>query len=138
MKTIILHSTNRVGLRYIDVLVRGKLGLSDTPWSELLNSSFIGMLGDCDMADDMQELQVDSLLTIPDVEQGQVRLRHGLARDDTGDEQVYVIDADFHTNRRCEADDVFNALDKFNRWGGCLFRWAASDRLRTALGPTKI
>ena len=36
---------NRVGLRYIDVIVRSKLGLSDTPWSQLFNSTFIGMEG---------------------------------------------------------------------------------------------
>lgn len=129
---------NRVGLRYIDVLDRGKVGLSDTPWSELFNSSFIGMLGDCAIAGDVQELQVESLLRIPDVENGKVRLRHGLTKAEPDSKQVYFIDADFYTDQRSESDDVFNALDKFNKWGGDLFRWATSDKLRTALGPTRI
>ncbi len=140
----VLHSTytpafyNSVGLRYIDVLIRGDLGLSDTPWSELFNPAFIGMLGDCNLADDMEELQVESLLGIPDVEQGKVHLKHGLAKIESIEEQVYVIDADFHTNRRSESDDIFEALDKFSKCAGAIFRWAASEKLRSALGPTKI
>ena len=129
---------NRVGLRYIDVLDKRKLGLANTPWSELFNSSLIGMLGDGRIAEDVQEVQVVSLLRIPDVENGKVRLRHGLTKSESNGEQVYVIDADFYTDRRSESDEVFSALDKFNRWGGDLFRWATSDRLRTALGPARI
>jgi uncharacterized protein (TIGR04255 family) len=129
---------NRVGLRYIDVLDRHNVGLSDTPWSELLNASFIGILGDCNLADDVEEWHVETLLKIPDVDQSQVLLRHGLYRTEEDDEQIYVIDADFHTNRRNQTDDVFEALDKFNKWGGHLFRWVTTDKLREALGPTKI
>ncbi len=127
---------NRVGLRYVDVLIRDEIGLPDTPWSELLNSKFIGILGDREVADDVRESQVTALLSIPDVIQGQVLLKHGLARTETGNEQVYVIDADFHTNRRSEPDDVFEALERFNKWGGYLFRWATSEKLRDALGRT--
>ncbi len=129
---------NRVGLRYIDVLVRADLELSDAPWSELLSPSFIGILGDENLAYDVQELKGESLLRIPDVDQGQVLLKHGLVTIQGSDEQAYMIDADFYTNRRSVPDDVFDALDKFNRWGGLLFRWATTEKLRTALGPTKI
>ena len=127
---------NRVGLRYVNVLIRDEIGLPETPWSELLNPTFIGMLSDHEVADDIRELQVEALLSIPDVTQGQVLLRHGLARTETGHEQVYVIDADFQMNRRSEPDDVFEALERFNRWGGHLFRWATSEKLRVALGRT--
>ena len=129
---------NRVGLRYIDVLDKSKLGLADTPWSELFNSSFIGMLGDSNIADDLQELQVATLLTISDVVNGKVRLRHGLKKSEPDGEQVYIIDADFYTDQRSDSDAAFNALDKFNKWGGDLFRWAISDKLRSALEPTRI
>ncbi len=129
---------NRVGLRYVDVLVRDDFRLSDSPWSELLSPSFIGILGDNDLADDVQELNGESLLRIPDVDNGQVLLKHGLVRIQESNQQAYLIDADFYTNRRSEPDDVFDALDKFNRWAGRLFRWATTEKLRTALGPTQI
>ena len=129
---------NRVGLKYVDVLVRSKLGLGDTPWSALLNPSFIGVLGDRNLADDVQDLSVESLLGIPDVEQGQVNIKHGIAIHQQDDEEVYVIDADFYTTRRSTPEEVFDALDRFNRWAGNLFRWATTDKLRTALEPTRI
>ena len=128
----------RVGLRYVDVLDRSQLGLSGTPWAELLAPTFIGMLGDSVFANHLGELQVDSLLRIPGEEQGQLHLRHGLARSGDTDEQVYLIDADFYTDRRSDSDDIFRALDKFNKLGGNLFRWATSEKLRVALGPTPI
>ena len=129
---------NRVGLRYINVLVRSSFGLPTTPWSRLLNASLIGMLGDYDLADDVQELKVESLLRVPDVDQGRVLLRHGLAKTRTDGEQAYLIDADFHTNRRSGPNDVFEDLDRFNKWGGRLFRWATTGQLRDALRPTRI
>ena len=129
---------NRVGLRYVDVIIRSKLGLSDTPWSKLFNSTLIGMLNDPNLAGNVQELQVESLLSIPDVEQGRVKLRHGLASAKNDKEQVYLIDADFYTEKRSEPDDVLRALDKFNKLGGNFFRWATSGELRDALGPTRI
>ena len=128
----------RVGLRYVDVLVRSKIDLPSTPWSELFNPAFIGLLGDSNLADTVQELEVESLLSISGEAGEQVILRHGLARTSETDEQVYFIDADFYTERRSTSDDVFEALDRFNRLGGNLFRWATSDKLRAALGPTRI
>jgi uncharacterized protein (TIGR04255 family) len=67
-----------------------------------------------------------------------VRIQHGLTRTPDGDKQVYVIDSDFYTAEKTELDDAFQKLDIFNRWGGRLFRWAISDTLRDALGPTKV
>ena len=129
---------NRVGLRYFDVLSRRKIGLADTPWSELLTSSFLGILGDIHLADDIEEFQVESLLAIPGIDDARLRVRHGLAREETNDEEVYLIDADFHINQMCEREDVFKILDEFNAWGGHLFRWATSEKLRSALKPTTI
>ena len=129
---------NRVGLRYVDVLQRDRFQLPDTPWSELLNPAFIGVLGDKDLSSDVRELKVETLLNIPDVELGQVIIKHGLARSQETDEQVYLIDADFHTTRRSDTHGAFGDLEKFNRWGGYLFRWATSDKLRVAMGGRAI
>ena len=125
----------RVGLRYRDVLVRERYGLQDVPWSELLNPSFIGVLGDQHLSEDVQESQARSLLSIPDVEGGFVLLEQGLAVSRPEDSQAYLIDADFFTEKRSESNDAFDALDRFNKWGGHLFRWATTDTLRGALQP---
>ena len=128
----------RVGLRYANLLVRGKFGMLDVPWSRLLNPWFIGMLGDKALDGDIRELTTESLLTIPDVEDGYVRIKHGLATAHTSNEQIYLIDADFHTNRRSDSNAAFHDVDAFNRWAGYLFRWATTPELRDALGKNPI
>ena len=131
-------SYTRVGLRYVDVLIRSKFGKLDTPWSEFLNPAFIGMLGDKYVAGDVQEMLVESVLTIPDLDEARVAVKHGLIRSPDENEQAYLIDADFHTTRRNDTNGVFEDLDKFNRWSGDLFRWATTDQLRDSLGREPI
>ena len=136
----IYHPTfyQRVGLRYVDLLVRKDFGMSDAPWSRLLNQSFIGMLGDEALHDEVQELTTEALLTVPDVEDGYVRIKHGLATAQPSNEQIYLIDSDFYTSRRSDSDGAFHDLEIFNRWGGYLFRWATTPELRDALGGKPI
>ena len=124
----------RIGLRYIDLLVRDSYGLDEVPWLELLNPSFIGLLGNPDISKALQGFQSVAELKIPDVAGGIVKVQHGLAEDQSGG-QAYLIDADFQTNTRSSPENAFATLDRFNRWGGHLFRWAISPKLRDALGP---
>jgi uncharacterized protein (TIGR04255 family) len=125
----------RVALRYRDVLDREEYGLREVPWEKLLNPSFIGILGDGRLSDDIYESQSRALLKIPDVDSGFVLIEHGLASGEQGGQPVYLIDSDFFTNKRCKSHDALQSLDRFNKWGGHLFRWATKDKLRTALRP---
>lgn len=125
---------NRVGLRYVNVLMRSRFGSKDKRWSELLNPTFIGVLGDDSVAAYVQETMIESVLRIPDVESGQVVIRHGLSTVEEENEQVYVIDADFHSVERCDTNGASEILEKFHRWGGNLFRWATKEELRDSLG----
>ena len=126
----------RIGLRYQDVLDRSRYGLDTTPWSELLNPIFLGILGATEIAPDVvRQSQSQVTLTIPNVDGGQVVLQHGLAAREGADSSLYLIDADFSTQSRCNSDDAFDAADKFNRWSGHLFRWAITDALREKLDP---
>ena len=124
----------RIGLRYRDALDRSHYGLESVPWSQLLNSDFLGVLGSQKIAKDVVRSNTQVLLTISDVNGGQVLLQHGLVVRDDGDPPVYVIDADFSTQNRCDHDAAFKAANKFNRWAGHLFRWAITDDFRTAMG----
>ncbi len=124
-----------VGLRYRDVLNREKHELREIPWEKLLNPAFIGILGDGRLSGAVQESQARTLLRIPDVDNGFVLIEHGLAAREQEEQPVYLIDSDFFTNKRCESHDALQSLDRFNKWGGHLFRWAAQDKLRTALRP---
>lgn len=127
----------RIGLRYINRLVRDAYGLDDAPWLELLNPSFIGLPGNAELAKYVQEFRTVAELKIPDVAGGIVKVQHGLAEDQSGG-QTYLIDADFQTNARSSPEDAFATLDRFNRWGGHLFRWAISRKLRDSLVPHRV
>ena len=86
----------RVGLRYRDVLDRSHYGLESIPWSKLLNPIFLGVLGSPEITQDVvQQSQSQVVLTIPDVDGGQVLLQHGLAAREGEEPSVYLIDADF-------------------------------------------
>ena len=125
----------RVGLRYVDMLDRKEIGIPERPWNELLNASFVGMLGATELeSNEFQALSTEATLCIPDVERGFVKIKHGLAKAQEKEEQVYVIDADFFTDQRRDRHESLQVLDTFNRWGGYLFRWAAAESLRDALG----
>lgn len=126
----------RIGLRYQDVLDRGRYGLETAPWSELLNPIFLGILGSQEITPDVvQQSWSQAALAIPDVDGGQVILQHGIVAKEGADSSLYLIDADFSTQSRCNSDDAFNVADKFNRWAGHLFRWAITDALREKLDP---
>ena len=129
----------RVGLRYQDVLDRSLYGLDETPWAELLNPIFLGILGSPEIAPDVvRQSQSQVALAIPDVDGGQVVLQHGIVAKEGADSPLYLIDADFSTQSRCNSDDAFNVADKFNRWAGHLFRWAITDTLREKLDPDAV
>lgn len=126
----------RVGVRYRDVIDRDPLELQDTPWDTLINGTLIGLLGKTEFRDEVEQLQSTVRLTLPDVDDGRVTIRHGLANREG--RQVYMIDADFFTERRYAHDNVTGILRQFNNVAGNLFRWAITDRLRGALEPAPV
>ena len=129
---------SRIGLRYIDFIDKEYLGLGNVRWSELLNEEFIGELGASDFADEVDGIATQSTIRIPHIQEGVVRIQHGLASPENSESVGYLIDSDFSVTRRCNPDDAFEALDALNNLGGRLFRWAIKPRLRDALEPTSI
>ena len=125
----------RIGLRYRDVLDKRHYGLESVSWSDLLNPNFLGVLGSAEIAQDVVQSHTQVLLTIPDVDGGQVLLQHGLVVREDNEPPAYVIDADFSTQNRGDHDSAFKAASKFNKWAGHLFRWAITDDFRTSMGP---
>lgn len=128
---------SRIGLRYQDVVDRGELGLETYPWGKLFNPEFAGFLGTDSIGEAVEETRTQVLLRVSEGA-GLVRIQHGFAKSASDDHIVYSIDADFFTNDRTEIDHGGQRLDIFNRCAGYFFRWAISDTLRHALGPTDL
>lgn len=128
---------SRIGLRYIDLISRNKLGLHECRWSDLVRPSALGLLAESDVPiNSVEELRSATVIELDDG--GKVTMRTGMAETIlTGDEQLFLFDCDFFETRRIKGvDDAIEVCDKFNRKAGKAFRWLINDRLHNALGPT--
>lgn len=126
---------SRVGLRYSNVISKSELNLENNTWNDLLNERLIGNLADQHIGNEVSATRAQTTLTLPDVVGGRVVLRHGLS---ITDPQIYTIDSDFYTDEKCQPEDAYEVLDRFNKWGGNLLRWAIKPALRDALKPTQV
>lgn len=126
----------RIGLRYINLVSREELDLSDVNWSELINPRLAGIFADTDIGHDVSEASSHVLISVKDGDH--VRLRHGLARPTDVAIFGYLIDADFFTTQKEGGSGAHGKLALFNRIAGQLFRWAINDRLHQALKPTTV
>ncbi len=127
----------RIGLRYVDVILRSTLDLASTPWSQLLQPHLAGELSSPEIAEDIETAQRQVLVKL-DAQGGRVMIRHGLAVAEPAHEGCFFVDSDFHTERRTELKDANKTLDNFNRAAGCLFRWCIRERLHLALQPESV
>lgn len=131
----------RVGLRYVNIIKRSALDLApETPWKELVQPTFIGLLGLDEYRQRVKESAAVSTLRLDDVPGGSVRVQHGLRPPgpEPGTEDVYFIDADFFTDERTNVADALNWLRAFHAHSGNLFRWVITDTLYQALRPQRL
>lgn len=124
----------RVGLRYRDVINKADLGFEDSPWHELIRPSLVGILAEDQISQRVQKTSSETTIHLSDEFQSFAKIRYGIG--DTKD--IFTIDTDFFTTNRCNGDQVFDALDNFNKVAGNLFRWAILPRLRDGLGADHI
>lgn len=127
---------SRVGLRYVDVIQRSKLGLKDHPWSELLKPHIAGEFAAPELAGHIEHAARE--LRVRLTADGSVMIRHGIAVEASTGEQCFLIDCDFFAERRLEPQDVPRILNDFNRASGRLFRWCITDALHRAMEPAAV
>lgn len=123
----------RSGLRYINAIDKSRLGLTDIPWSLLLKDHLAGELGSDSIASEVMEKFTNSVIKLNN--HSQVRLRHGLGKQEDNDQVVYLIDSDFFTDERVALDDISSVLEQFNGYSRNLFHWCITGKLRDAMEP---
>jgi uncharacterized protein (TIGR04255 family) len=126
----------RIGLRYVNVIRRSKLGLKDLPWSELLKPHVAGEFAAPELAGQVEHAARE--LRVKLAGEGSVMIRHGIAVEETLNEQCFVTDSDFFTERRLEPQNALGLLNDFNRKSGRLFRWCIEEALHRAMEPTAV
>lgn len=127
----------RIGLRYVNELDLRKLGVEEANWNEILNPSFVGILGATNLATQLGTLVTQAVVDISQhVPESKATLRFGLRRGDDG-QSIFFIDSDCYREGSIEGPHVDQTLVLFNGVIGNIFRWAIGGhgRLWEALGP---
>lgn len=131
----------RIGLRYIDVIRRSRLGLTGVPWQELLNPVILGFLG----ADGIPKavIGIDSTSQLRmEKTNALLRMNCALVQDvaDTGKEELFQIDADYSTDveGRVPPEDCIEALNYLHEEAHGCIQWCLLDKLHRAMEPMEI
>lgn len=125
----------RIGLRYRNVIDRSALGI-ECDWNDLITPHILGELSTDGIGDRIETAARDVVIRLEN--SGKVRLQHGLHVNKETKQNVYVIDADYHTAQRTEVDNAIATLDRFNAESGHLFRWCITERLHKAMDPQPV
>lgn len=127
----------RVGLRYVNVFSRSKLGLEDVLWRDLFAPAYTGPLQEeseanlvgwgCDLT-----LRLDS--------SSQAKVHAGLGRlqgknTPADPETKFILDLDLSMGGNVPCTMAAGALETLHIHGGRVFEGAVTDRLRQAMGP---
>ncbi len=128
----------RVGLRYLNAISRRDLGLEDTPWKELLEPQYLGLLA----AEDIQERAFsratqDVEAAIPGGCRMKLHVGPGMIKrgNDTSDKEVKLIfDLDVFMGGNLPVNMAAGAMETVHTQAGAIFRDAITDTLRDALG----
>ncbi len=135
----------RIGLRYVNAVSRKALGLEDQLWDDLIQSQYIGILGEPDVEEsEIVKCALD--VETPLVGGYRMKLHAGPGLVGANNPQNanqpketrFILDGDFSAAGQVNADAVPEKLEKMHRFAVCLFRGAVTNTLHEAMGPTPV
>lgn len=126
----------RIGLRYIDIIDRSRLGLVGTDWKELLKPHLLGFLA-TELEKEVNSFNNTYVVGLEDGN-SQFRMAASYARNSINNEQCVMIDSDFYTPKRLDPVDVFEKLDFLHKRASRLIKWIITDKLHSAMEPIEI
>ena len=131
----------RVGLRYVNLVSRRKLGLEDTPWTELIAPAYTGPLQEPDVAEDsVLNCGCDLLVKLDSscqakVHAGPGRIKTNVPNTPQDPEVKFIFDMDLSMNGQTPCTLAAAALETLHGHSTRLFEGAVTDRLRRAMEP---
>ena len=131
----------RIGLRYVNLFSRTRLGLEACPWTELIAPAYTGPLREPDIREE-DVLNCGCDVAVKLSSSCQAKIRAGLGRVQTqapnapqDPEIKFILDMDLSMSGNTPCTMAAGALETLHIYGGRVFEGAVSDRLRDALGP---
>lgn len=126
----------RIGLRYVDVFERSKLGLGTCDWRELLKPHVLGLVS-TDIAAHVRSCESVYQVALTDGE-STVRIASSFVKNAETGEQCYMLDSDFFTNKKQPVDKAFDKLVFLHVRATRLLRFMITDKLHNAMEPEEI
>lgn len=133
----------RVGLRYINVFSKRKMGLTNTRWADLISAPYTGPLGEPDAQEkDFINYASDFLLKLDSSCQAKIHAGTGHVKTDNSQtpedpEVKFILDMDLSMGGNVACTLSAGALETLHIHAGELFEGAVTDRLRTVMEPEK-
>ena len=130
----------RVGLRYVNLISRQRLGLEGTPWTELIAPAYTGPLQEEDVAEDsVLNCGCDLLLKLDSSCQAKIHAGPGrlkAAPNAPQDPEVkFVFDMDLSMGGQLSCTLSAGALETLHAHATEIFEGAVTDTLRNAMDP---
>ena len=130
----------RVGLRYVNAISKERLGLNDLLCDDLLQTPYIGILGEPDV--DEKEVNKCSL----DIEtrlgtDSRLKLHAGPGLLNGGKQDPkprFILDQDLSSVGKLTPDQLPERLEILHGFAGGLFHGAITDELHEAMGPMAL
>lgn len=129
----------RVGIRYINLFSRQKLGLEDVPWAELFAPAYTGALREPDVREDQVAscgcdlvLKLDSSCQAK-IHAGPGRIQNNVPGAAQDPEVKFIFDMDLSMNGQTPCTLAAAALETLHGHGTRVFEGAVTDRMRDAM-----
>jgi len=128
---------SRVGLRYVNLIDRRRLGLDGHYWRDLVRESMLGLLADPDI--ETKAIAGFGAATKLDLEVGSVVINSGLHSESDTENPKFVMDCDFFLEGPTgNLHDAYKLLEDYNKSARNAFRWFIEEPLHQALKPREL
>lgn len=131
----------RVGLRYVNIFSRSRLGLEDARWAELIAPAYTAPLQETDVAEEnVLNCACDLLLKLDSSCQAKVHAGPGRVKSNApgaaqDPEVKFIFDMDLSMNGNVPCTLAAGGLETLHVHAGRLFEGAVTQRLRAAMDP---
>ena len=129
----------RVGIRYVNLFSRQRLGLEDTPWEELFTPAYTGVFREQDIREDQvlnygcdMTLKLDSSCRVK-IHSGPGRIQNNAPGAQQDPEVKFIFDMDLSMNGQTPCTLAAAALETLHGHGTRVFEGAVTDRTRDAM-----
>ena len=128
----------RVGLRYLNFISRNALGISTTPFRDLIAPQYLGLLADEDVLEtNMSRCSMDAEMAIRGGCRVKIHAGPGMVkRNGQSDNEIkFIFDQDLYMAGNIPVNHSAGALQTLHSQADSIFRGAITDALHDAMDP---